>query len=75
MNDIDTLFLSQLLAAGTHNREKEDKVSLRTSSAVISPQLLKDFGVSPNTSGAWFFNVYVEFEPLFKVEPAKDWQK
>jgi len=54
-------------------REK-DKKSLVASRALLSDELLAFFNVSNSAQGFWCFNIYVEFEPLIKIQEAKDWQ-
>ena len=72
----DKLFLQTLNRVSRHNQQNPDSAkALRTSRAMLSDELLSDFEIENNDAGAWFFNVYVEFEPLFKEVEAQDWQK
>lgn len=74
LTETDKMFLSQLRAVSKTNMENKKK-TIVTSMGLLSSELLNLFGVESNHQGAWFFNVYVEFEPMFKTQEAKDWQK
>lgn len=50
-------------------------LSINTSMGLLSPDLLKLFEIEANSRGCWFFNVYVEFVPMFREDKAKDWQR
>lgn len=72
----DKMFLQQLQSFSLTNRGEGDKVAMVTNLNLLSDDLLELFGIKGRQSqGAWFFNVYVEFEPMFKTKAAEDWQK
>jgi hypothetical protein len=69
----DILFLQSLQRASNAKKEGFNK-TIVTSKDLISKELLDIFEVKPESQGGWFFNVYVEFEPMFKEQEAKEWQ-
>ena len=74
MTKNDQLFIQELQKVSQHNKENENKQAVVTSKSALSDELLSLFQVNKNAQGAWFFNVYVEFEPTFKQREAKEWQ-
>jgi len=70
----DIAFLQQLQKTSKHNMENTKRVKLKTKRGLLSKELLTLFEVETNTKGAWFMNVYVEFEPMFVEAPAENWQ-
>ncbi len=75
LTENDAAFLQQLRRTAKYNRENNDKKAIVTSAGFLSSELLAWFDVDPSAQGAWFFNVYVVFEAMFKEAEAKDWQK
>lgn len=75
LTDNDKMFLQELRKISKQNIEAEQELSIVTNRALLSEDLLSLFHVEKNHRGGWFFNVYVEFEPMFKTQKAKDWQK
>jgi len=76
MTENDKLFLGTLFRLSENNAGNlNNKKSITTNKALLSEELLKLLGIDRNSSGEWVGNVYVEFEPMFKELPAKDWQK
>lgn len=75
LTENDIIFIKGLIDASNRNKENDDKIALNVSKALLSDELLRLFDIQPNSTGGWFFNVYVEFIPLFQHVPAKDWQK
>lgn len=75
LKDADIAFLQELIRASEQNSKDQNKVALTVSTKYLSPQLVKLFGIEEGASGAWFFNVYVEFVPYVTQHPAKDWQQ
>lgn len=71
----DRLFLEKVHSLSKENKESETKKSLVTSVGLLSNELLTMFGINKEHKGGWFFNVYVEFEPMFRIKEAEDWQK
>ena len=75
LTDNDIKFLQALARTADNNRQHDKKLSMTTSIGLVSEELLKIFEIDKHSSGAWIFGVYVEFEPMFKNNPAKEWQK
>ena len=76
LSNNDVIFLQQLKACAEKNIQNEEKSTLQVSKAHLSDKLLILFDVQDNNNtGAWFFNVYIEFVPMFKEVPTKDWQQ
>lgn len=75
LTEYDVQFLQTLNVVSQHNRQSEAKKNLTTSKALLSTDLLNLFEVHTQAQGSWFFNVYVEFEPMFKEGEAKEWQR
>ncbi len=73
LTENDILFLQQLIKTSDQNKQGE-KTAIKTSTGLLSNQVLELFGIQKTNQGGWFFNVYVEFEPMFKNQPAKEWQ-
>lgn len=71
----DKMFLQEVRKISKQNTESEKQISIVTNVALLSEDLLSIFDIEKNHRGGWFFNVYVEFEPMFKNQEAKDWQK
>jgi hypothetical protein len=69
LTEQDILFLEQ-----AQRVSKESGKIIVTTKSLLSTGLLKLFGVSKNAQGFWCFNVYVVFEPSFKVSGAEEWQ-
>lgn len=74
LTDSDMAFIAQLQKTSKHNSENDNKVSIVTNRGLLSNNLLTAFNVPKNGQGAWFMNVYVEFDPMFREKPAKEWQ-
>lgn len=75
LTENDIRFLQAVNIIGARNKEAENVSSIVTTRQLLSDDLLKIFEVKPNAEGFWCFNVYVEFEPMFKEKIAKEWQK
>ena len=75
LTDNDVAFIAQLQKTSKHNLENDNKKSIVTSRALLSKDLQTIFNVPKNGQGAWFMNVYVEFEPMFRELKAEDWQQ
>lgn len=75
MTDNDKLFLTNLSRVSAHNSNNpNEQKSMKVAKRLLSEDLLKLFEVDRNDQGAFMFNVYVEFEPLFRETKAKEWQ-
>lgn len=71
----DNLFLQTFLRLSEYNRQHPKSCkTLVTTRALLSEDLLKTLGVEGEAFGTWIGNVYIEFEPMFKEQPAKEWQ-
>jgi hypothetical protein len=77
MTENDTLFMNAVSRMVEHNKENPNgQLSLYTSKGLLSDEVLKLMDTERNnTPGTWFMGVYVNFEPMFRQQPAKDWQR
>lgn len=79
LTESDKLFIQELQRTAGDNRESRKRgdrpKSLMTSKGFLSQELLELLGVDENSQGFWAVGVYVELEPMFKQQIAKDWQE
>lgn len=72
----DVLFIQTVKRVSEYNKDyPEDKKTVVTSKAYFSDDLIELLELKDKKQGSWIFNVYVEFEPLYRETPAKEWQK
>lgn len=75
LTENDKMFLQTLQIK--HKERRDDPThpkALKISKGMLSKDLLELFEIQPNSQGFWCYDIYVDFEPMIREAPAKDWQ-